>query len=63
MSTLRINESDWLRIKNGLQKEYPELTESDLTFRKGEEEALIGRIESRLSGVRRTRIIDRIKTL
>ena len=54
---------DWERIKENLKKEYPALTDTDLAFDFGKEDELLGRIERRLGGEKRERIMDRIKTM
>ncbi len=60
MEKLKIT-GDWGKMKEKLQSEYPELTDEDLKFRKGEEDMLVGRIERRLGRERKEKVIDRIK--
>lgn len=62
MDDLKIK-GNWNEIKESLQKEYPELTDGDLTFTLGKENELVGRIERRLGKDKRERIVNRIKTL
>lgn len=63
MEKFKIEEKDWNRIKTKLKEEYPDLTEEDLSFKRGEEDVLLGRIESRIGGGRREMLINKIKTL
>jgi len=63
MEKFKIDEKDWNRIKTKLKEEYPDLTEEDLSFKRGDEDVLIGRIESRIGGGRREMLINKIKTL
>ena len=63
MEELKIKNEDWDRIKKALKKEYPQLTEADLDFTTGKENELVGRIQSRLGGEKRERIVDKIKKL
>ena len=49
-------------IKTKLQKEYPALTDNDLTFTHEKENEWVGRIERRLGNDKRERIVNRIKT-
>jgi uncharacterized protein YjbJ (UPF0337 family) len=47
MNMLPTNGS-WKEIKAKLKQRYPTLTEEDLTFSNGKEEALLGRLQKRL---------------
>ena len=62
MENLKIK-GNWEEIKAQLKKEYPSLTNDDLTFTLGKENELVGRIERRLGKDKKDRIVDRIKTL
>ncbi|MDZ7741135.1 MAG: general stress protein CsbD [Bacteroidota bacterium] len=50
-------------VRERLKARYPTLTESDLEYTEGEEDAFLGRIEKRLGGNKRQEIINLIKTL
>lgn len=54
---------NWDKIKEDLRKDYPELTDNDLSFTIDGENELLGRIERRLGRRKRERIVDRIITL
>lgn len=53
----------WNYIRTRLQEKYPFLSEKDLSYKEGEEEMFIGRLQRRLGGEKREKIIDMIKTL
>lgn len=53
----------WNYIRTRLKEKYPFLSEKDLSYKEGEEEMFIGRLQRRLGGEKRERIIDMIKTL
>ncbi len=53
----------WNHIRTALKEKYPFLSEKDLSFKEGEEEMFIGRLQRRLGGEKRERIMDMIKTL
>lgn len=40
--------ASWKEIKAKLKQRYPDLTDEDLTFSNGKEEALLARLEKRL---------------
>ncbi len=50
-------------LREKLKARYPTLTEGDLEYTAGEEDAFVGRIEKRLGGNKRQEIINLIKTL
>ncbi|MFP4060855.1 MAG: hypothetical protein ACLFUC_10275 [Bacteroidales bacterium] len=54
---------NWDKIRKKLQDEYPDLTDADLAFKRGEESQLIGRIEKRIGGEKRDRVVNRIMDL
>lgn len=39
---------NWNQIKGALKERYGELTDNDLTYREGQEDELLGRIQHRL---------------
>jgi len=41
-------EGNWNEIKGKLKKKYGDLTDNDLTYAKGKEEELFGRLQQRL---------------
>ena len=47
MTTLQIK-GNWNEIKGKLKQKYAQLTDDDLTFAKGKEEELLGRLQQRL---------------
>lgn len=53
----------WQHIRTKLKEKYPHLTDKDLTYREGEEDMFIGRLQRRLGGEKREKIIDMINTL
>ncbi|MFP4470982.1 MAG: general stress protein CsbD [Bacteroidales bacterium] len=53
----------WNHIRTRLKEKYPFLNENDLSYKEGEEEMFIGRLQRRLGGAKRERIIEMIKTL
>jgi len=48
MNSLRTGGS-WKEIKAKLKQRYPDLTDDDLTFSNGKEEALLARLQKRLA--------------
>lgn len=44
---------NWEKVKDKLKQDYPELTESDLTYQDGMEDELFGRIEKRIGKSRK----------
>lgn len=53
----------WQHIRTKLKEKYPQLTDKDLIYREGEEDMFIGRLQRRLGGEKREKIIDMINTL
>jgi len=51
-SIAQVLKEDWHIVKGKLKQQYGELTDNDLTYVKGKEEELLGRLQKRL---RRTR--------
>lgn len=48
MAELSISNQDWDRLKIKLQRKYNHLSDADLAFEAGQEEALITRLQERL---------------
>ncbi|GGH25692.1 hypothetical protein FAZ19_17485 [Sphingobacterium alkalisoli] len=48
MITFKISNSDWEVLKIKLQRKYNHLTDADLRYNEGEEEALLERLAKRL---------------
>ena len=59
MNTLQIK-GDWNIIKGKLKKAYAELTDDDLTYIKGSEEELLGRLQKK-TGKTRDEIVREIQ--
>lgn len=57
-----IDFSNWNEKKKRLQKEYPDLTDRDLSYIEGKETELFGRIERRL-GISRTETRNLLRNL
>lgn len=53
----------WEHIRTKLKEKYPFLTDKDLTYHEGKEDMFIGRLQRRLGGEKREKIIDMINTL
>lgn len=63
MEQFNIDEKEWPKIKEKLKEEYPDLTDNDLSLRKGEEDMLVGRIQNRIYGLTKDRVVDKIMTM
>jgi hypothetical protein len=48
MSEIKISNSDWERLKLKIKRKYNHLSEEDLAYQEGEEEALITRLMARI---------------
>lgn len=53
----------WQHIRTKLKEKYPFLTDKDLTWREGEDDLFVGRLQRRLGGEKREKIVDMIRTL
>jgi len=51
MNTLEVK-GDWNIVKGKLKQKYAQLTDDDLTFEKGQEQELVGRIQKRTGKTR-----------
>jgi len=61
MDTLRIK-GNWNQLKGKIKQKYGNLTDDDLTFREGQEDELIGRIQKK-TGQARDEIISFINSI
>jgi len=53
---------NWNELKGKLKQKYADLTDADLTFTKGQEEELLGKIQKKI-GKSREEVIRMIKSL
>ncbi len=61
MDTLRIK-GNWNQLKGKIKQKYGNLTDDDLTFREGQEDELVGRIQKK-TGQAREEIISFINSI
>lgn len=57
-----ITKGNWQEIKSKLKKDYPVLTERDLTYKEGKEEQLIGELQKKM-GKTKAEVSDMIRNL
>ncbi len=53
MNSLRIEDKDWSKVKEKLKDKFAILTDSDLVYKKGNEEKLLTRIQEKTGKTKR----------